>query len=174
MKKTYWRIIGLVLCMAAPLMLAFPYTPFTDWGDVTKHSPSIIIARCIKPAVRDQVTNGYVIVKGSVGESEIELVSVLKGTNTLPGTKAALSSERWPHQGESYLIFAAYYDGTTCQAIEEYRVVPLGSYFETNMVTGRTLDEQIKSLLQLRLGVLNWQAKQMETEKQRLEEFLKK
>jgi len=74
-------------------------------------------------------TNGYVITNpqgGGISDSEIELISVLKGKSFPAGTKSTLLSQRWPFQGEAYLIFAASYDGTTCTAYEDYRVVPLG------------------------------------------------
>jgi hypothetical protein len=44
----------------------------------------------------------------------------------------------------------------------------------TNILAGKTLNEQIKTLLGWRSDNLDQQMKQMQIEKQRLDEFLKK
>jgi hypothetical protein len=59
-------------------------------------------------------------------------------------------------------------------ATETYRVVPLGRYFLTNGLTGKTLDEQIQFVLRHRLEELKRELKDGAEEEKRLEETLKK
>jgi hypothetical protein len=102
--------------------------------------------------------------------SSIEIVSVLKGETN--GAANYLRSQFLPRQGEYYLIFANFFAGTY-QAFEPYRVVPLGLEFSINSIAGKTLDEQVRMLLERRLIALTEQIKNEEEEKQRLEEGLK-
>ena len=59
-------------------------------------------------------------------------------------------------------------------AVEKYRVIPLGAYLPPDLLTGKTLDENIQILFQRRLDNLNREMKEEQEEKQRLEEGLKK
>ncbi len=143
---------------------------FSSWGNLTKNSPDIIIARCletpetVKPNGHMVDTQGWII-------SNMDIVSVLKGA-TNPAT-VKLGSEYCPRQGEFYLIFSNYHDGYYTST-ESYRFVPLGLQFSTNMIEGATLDEKIWNLLERRLNNLNQQMKSEQEEKQRLEAGLKK
>jgi hypothetical protein len=112
--------------------------------------------------------------------SDIDVVSVLKGeTNwgSVPIPPPAMGSgnlvsQYWPRQNEYYLVFAIFHDGEY-QATEPYRVVPLGIRFSTNLLAGKSLDQQIKFCLQWRLDNLNRDLGQMQEEKKRLESGLK-
>jgi hypothetical protein len=116
---------------------------FSSWGNLTKNSPDIIIARCLetpetmKPNGHMVDTQGWII-------SNMEIVSVLKGAKNSATVK--LRSEYCPRQGEFYLIFSNYHDGYYTST-EIYRFVPLGLQFSTNMITGVTIDDKIQSLL---------------------------
>jgi hypothetical protein len=168
-------IIGLLLVVAASSLLAVILFPFPGWNSIGKISPSIIIAKCKSSAKWTWVTNGVVhSMADGITLSDIEVVSVLKGGSVPPGTKATLASQYWACQGETYLLFATDFDGSMCHAIEDYRVVPLGHGFPTNILTGKPLDEQIKVILQYRYALLTNEMSHAQTEKQRLEEFLKK
>ena len=159
----------LVLAIGA---LALRESPFSGWDNVKRHSPDIIIARCVK-TVDDPLASQRV---RSVIFSDIEILSTLKG-RTLKGRTnlgpARLGSLIWPRQGENYLIFSDYHDDFY-QAVEPYRVVPLGTYLPPDLLTGKTLDENIQILFQRRLDNLNREMKEEQEEKQRLEEGLKK
>jgi hypothetical protein len=122
--------------------------------------PTEIVKKHIKPGL----IRGYW--KDGVITSDIEVVFVLQGT-TKPGPSHLVSTYRLPHQGDYYLIFADYYNGHY-QALEDYRVVPLGYNFESDRLTGKTLDEQIDILVRDRLDQLN----NVSEEKKRLEEEL--
>jgi len=75
-------------------------------------------------------------------------------------------------RGENYLIFAHYYD--TYDAQEPYRVVALGSHFSTDLLAGKQLDDQIRTLLQFRLKNLNSEMEKLQEERARLESGFKK
>jgi hypothetical protein len=83
-----------------------------------------------------------------------------------------LTSTYWPHQGEYYLIFGFYTNGSF-NAYSPYRIVPLGDSFSTNLLQGNTLDEKVRGLLKYRLGQLNEQLKEGQDEKKRIEEGLR-
>jgi hypothetical protein len=160
-------IVLTALLVLASGVLAQPEHPFSGWDNVKKHSPDIIIARCVKTVDDPSPSKHF----RSVIFSDIEVLSSLKGrTNLGP---ARLGSLTWPRQGEKYLIFSLYTDGQY-YAVEKYRVVPLGTYLPPDLLTGKTLDENIQILFQWRLDNLNRQMKEEQEEKQRLEEELKK
>jgi hypothetical protein len=159
----------LPLFIFAGTAVAFISQSFSSWGNLTKNSPDIIIARCretpetMKPNGHMVDTQGWII-------SNMEVVSVLKGATNSGNVK--LGSEYCPRQGELYLIFSNYHDGYYTST-ESYRFVPLGLQFSTNMIEGVTLDERIQNLLERRLNSLNQQMKSEQEEKQRLEDGLK-
>jgi hypothetical protein len=162
MKKISIVLILSLMCGGA--VSGIPFSPFSDWRTVEKHSTDIIIARCLKT-----VDNPHSNPRGLI-YSDIQVVSVLKGRTNLG--LARLGSVYWPRQGENYLIFARYMDGTH-DAVEEYRVVPLGTYVPRDLLTGKTLDENIKICFRRRLENLEQQMKEEQEEKQRLEDGLK-
>lgn len=157
--------------------LAVKFLPFSGWDEVKRRSPDIIIARCSRI---DESTQGLTV-HDLLVDSDIEVISVLRGTTnrvtgplTGPGIGAGrLLSMYYPRQGQYYLIFSIYGDGEY-QAIEDYRVIPLGPTFFTNSLAGKTFDEQIRMLFQRRLYNLNREIQTAQEEKQRLEEGLKK
>ena len=132
--------------------------PFPGWDEVKHKSPDIVIARCLK-TVDDPRTFWDGI------DSDVQIVSVLKGrTNLGP---ARLFSTYWPRKGEQYLIFSIYHDGFY-QASETYRIIPLGTHVPPDLLTGKTLDENIQILFRRRLDNLSRQMKEEQEEKQRL------
>jgi hypothetical protein len=170
-KKT--TVLRLALVVAAVTVMAVPIQPFTSWRDLTERAADISIARCSKtPDPFNMKTNGVGIdMEGGLIESDIEVLFVLKGATNVGPTR--LLSQYWPRQGENYLIFSSGHVGS-CQAIEPYRVVPLGTYFPTNVLAGKPLEQQIQVVLQYRLVHLNQELTVMQEEKKRLEEGLKK
>jgi hypothetical protein len=104
---------------------------------------------------------------GGITMSDVETVSILKGTNV--PTAMTLYSEYRPAQGDAYLLFVTEFQGTNCFSLETYRVVPLGSFFDTNLVNGKNLDEQIKVMLQYRLDHLGRELEKGQEEKRWLE-----
>jgi hypothetical protein len=104
--------------------------------------------------------------------SDIDVVTVLKGS-TKAGPSRLVSTYRLPQQGSNYLLFANYHDGFY-QALEEYCVVPLGTSFPSNALTGKTLDEQVDILVRHRLAQLAAAGEKRPDEKQRLEEELRR
>jgi hypothetical protein len=176
-------ILKLTVFLVATSALAVVTMPFPGWEQLTKKSPDIIIARCEKtPELFEVQDNG--VVRETVGgliESDIKVISVLKGEThqgAMPLEQPRLGSARlssWyrPRQSEYYLIFSICYSGEY-QAFEKYKMIPLGLDFSTNVLSGKTLDEQIQTLLQKRLDDLNRQMKVEQEEKARLESAFKK
>lgn len=164
----------LLLLISAVTVKAFLTTKFPGWDALTENSQSILIVQCTKSPVRMQITNGVVTMNPTRGvvKSDVEIVSTLKGLSSPYGTPVNLTSEYWPYQGERYLLFANVYDGSNCQALDLYRVIPLGHFFETNVLTDKPLRDQIHLLLQYRLSNLNTELKNNQEEKDRLEQAL--
>ena len=166
------KIIVLVIATAGFTAAAFLTMPFPGWDILTQKSQDIIIARCSStPAQLNVKTNGIWIDQDGLIESEIQVVSVLKGATT--SNPARLSSQYWPRAGEHYLIFAHYHDGFY-QALETYRIIPLGAYFSTNTIAGKPLTQQLQILFKRRIRELSREIQRDEAEKQRLNEGLQK
>jgi hypothetical protein len=100
--------------------------------------------------------------------SDIEVISVLKGA-TKPGISSLVSTYFLPKQGEYYLIFGIYFR-RHYQAMEDFRVVPLGVRFEPAMIANQDFERQIKTLLQRGLNEVDRQLEQGQKEKARLEQ----
>jgi hypothetical protein len=139
---------------------------FQGWDRLKETSPYIIVAHCGKPTLP---TSG--VIGGLKSDSEIQIITVLKGTNSVSSARLQTDHELW--QGENYLVFA-YYGGGIYQAYEKYRVIPLGLRFSTNSISGKPLDEQIQILFQQALYNLNQEIQNDQEEKQQLEEGIKK
>jgi len=138
---------------------------FSGWENLRTKSPDIIIARCSRtPNANEMQEDGVLF-------SELEIEFALKGRTNLGSAK--LLSQFWPRQGEHYLIFAQFHD-VIYQAIEPYRVVPIGMYLATNSVKDKKLEELVPMLLRYRLDNLNIQLKQLQEEKSRLEQGVPK
>lgn len=169
MKTKTSATMMVVLLAAVTSMFAVVIRPFTSWDDITKKSPDIIIARCSASTPDPTpIGNGMVL-------SDIEVALVLKG-DTKPGA-ARMNSQYWPRQGEQFLMFSTYQSNRfyrAYNAIETYRVVPLGRYFLTNGLTGKPLDAQIQFVLRHRLEELSQEMQKGAEEKKRLEEAIKK
>lgn len=159
MKAKALVLVVLFLAMRAPAPIV---ASFKGWDWLKATSSDVIVARCVRTpseSYRDGV------------QAEMAIVCVLKGTNG--ATPGVVRSFYWPRQGEHYLIFADYHDGSY-QALEEYRFVPLGVQFLTNSVVGKPFDDQIQLLFKNRLDQLNRELEQGQEEKKRLEEGLKR
>jgi hypothetical protein len=154
--------------------LTIPITEFTSYDELTANSPEIIIARCASTVDFLSTTNKIAIIVDGVIKSDIEVVSVIKGTPN--SGLAELGSEYWPYRGEYLLVFADYrkdeYNrGYT--AIEEHRVIPLGHNFWTNQLAGKTVEEQVNLIFKMRLDNLKDELGRDTQEKQRIEAKLK-
>jgi len=160
-------IIAIALLFAIGA-LARVIAPFKSWNEVERLSSYIVIARCGEPTAP---MPNVITINATRSDSAIEIVSVLKGTNSLGSSR--LLTDHDLQKGEIYLIFG-YCDGGICQAYEEYRVVPLGKNFHTNSIADKPFDEQVRLLFQLRLENLNRQMKTEQEVKQRLEEGVMK
>ncbi len=162
------KITILAASLLTVSVMARIIAPFHDWGSLIKASPNIIVVHCGNPTPPDP---DVIVMNGTKSDSQIQIVSVLKGTNDL--NSARLQTDHGLRQGENYLVFG-YFEGGICKAYEEYRVVSLGVRFSTNSITGKSFDEQIQILFQQAVNHLNREIQSDEAEKQRLEEGLKK
>ena len=179
MKRTS---LTLLLSIAAGITTAYQVQEFQGWDRLEQDSPDIVVARCAEtPDPNNFQQNGRRIDFQGLYWADIEIVSILKGATNWDGLyveppklgPAKICSEYCPQQHEYYLIYSHHHDGAY-QAIEHYRFLPHGLNFYTNTLSGKTLDEQIKSLFERRLIVLNVQIQRDQEEKVRLEEALKR
>ena len=162
------KIIVFLLLLIPICTIARIVVPFQGWGRLKDTSPYIAIVQCGKPTplVPNELTIG-----GPKSDSEIQVVFFLKGTNSL--NSARLQTDRQLWQGEYYLVFGYYEDGIY-KAYEQYRTIHLGSDFSTNLIVGKSLDDQLQVLFKHSLFNLNRQLKEEQEEKQHLEEGIEK
>jgi hypothetical protein len=161
------RGTALVLLAAVSTATAVFISPFTSWDDLTTKSPDIVVARCLTTPDPRVVADGMIW-------SEIEVTSVLKG-DTKPGA-TRMVSQYTPYQGERFLMFATYQSNKlyhAYNATEWYRIVPLGRYFLTNALSGKSLEDQIQTVLRSRLEDVTRELEKGAEEKKRLEGGLK-
>ena len=149
-------------------VIARVIAPFLGWDRLEGASSCIVVAHCGEPT---PPTPNVMVVGGTKSDSEIQVISVLKGANNV--ASARLQTDHELRKGENYLVFG-YYDDGIYKAYEEYKVVPLGAEFSTNWIAGKTLDEQIQILFRHAVGNLTREIQKDEEEKQRLEDGLKK
>jgi hypothetical protein len=168
------RIIYIAtLLAAASVALALPTNSFKSWDDLIENSHDIIIARCV--ATQDSLTPKPAIIFGNVFNSDIEVISVLKG-KTNPGL-SHLASLYLPYRGEYFLVFADYYTRQTnsgYSATEDYRVIPIVHFHGTNELAGKDLEKQIQLVLNGRLQDLNEEAARNNEEIKRIRSGLTK
>jgi len=172
MKKHACITILLTTIVAA---VAIPVTKFKSWDDLISKSPEIIVARCIATVDFNSASNKTPIITDGMIGSDIEVVSVLKGNSKLG--LSHMTSQHWPYCGEYLLVFANNQKdqfNTGYTAIEDYRVIPINRFFQTNDLSGKVLDEQIQLILNGRLKTLNEELARANEEKLRLETGLKK
>jgi hypothetical protein len=162
------KVIVLLLSLITICAIARIVVPFQGWDRLKDSSPYIVIVQCGKPT--SPVSNESII-GGTKSDSEIRVVAFLKGTNSM--NSAHLQTDRQLWQGQYYLVFGYYEDGIY-KAYEEYRAIHLGSDFSTNLIVGKSLDEQLLVLFKHSLFNLNRQLKEEQEEKQRLEEGIKR
>jgi hypothetical protein len=171
-------LTGLLLFVSSYAAWAWLSQFFPGWGGMLKISQDVLLVKCRRSPTQMLETNNGMVYEhpawGGLFSSDVEVVSILKGRTVSPGSEAALESQYWPYQGETYLVFASSIEGTNIKAFDDYRIVPLGHQFSTNDFAGKTLDEQIKVALQYRLWYVNREFDHVQAEKQRLDEFLKK
>ena len=166
-------LLNLLLLAAAGTAVAVWTLPFSNWNSLKARSPDTVIARCTKTPTTVEFRGKIVPLDGPHGlrNSDIDIMWVLRGrTNLGP---ARLSSFYRPRQDEKYLIFSTYTGDGAYDATETYRIVALGTDFPTNILAGRSFDEQIRAVLQYRVDMLKREMEEAQEEKNRLEEGLK-
>jgi hypothetical protein len=147
---------------------------FRGWNDLIDKSHDIIIAKCTATLGTTKPEKLTIIIDGVI-PSDIQVISVLKG-NTKVGP-SHMASQYWPYQGEKFLLFANYRNDqyyTGYNAVEAYRVIPLNRHFQTNELSGKSLNEQIQLMLSQRLADINDELQRDTDEKKRIEEGFKK
>ena len=174
MKK---KILIMLLLAITGLTFGVIIDTFRSWNDLMETSPDIIIARCTATPdfTPPGVTPKLVFNFGGGCISDIEVLSVLKG-DTKPGLSQLMSFYK-PHQGELFTIISSriltigtnsYYS-----ANEDYKIIPLNPDFQTSILNGKTLDEQIQMILTSRLKDLNDETARDNAEIERLKQGLK-
>jgi len=164
------KLVALVILIATSVTVyATIISSFAGWNNLIKESPDIIVVRGLPPPA---ITNSgpWEIIDGGT-KSDVEVLCVLKG-KTSTGKSHTVTDWHKVDINECYVIFGHYHDGEY-QAIEDYRVIPIGNSFNTNDLSGKSLNAQIRLLLQRRVDFLNDEIKKDTAEKKRLEEGLK-
>ncbi len=162
--------ITLSIALLALSGLAYLVSPFPGYDELEDRSPDIIIVRCTTnappPFPRNKTIN-------DIDTLAAEIVTTLKGTNS-PGP-ITLNSLHWLNQGDDYLVIGNCADGV-CEAIEDYRVIPLGRELWagdiTNAIANKPMNEQLQILFKRSINHLNQEIQRDQQEKQRLEEDL--
>lgn len=149
--------------MAASI-LARVIAPFVGWDRLEDVSSNIIIVYCGGPT---PPTPGFSIVGATRFDSEITVISILKGTNHI--SSGRLQTDHELRQNNYYLAFADY-DNGIYEAWEEYKVVPLGTDFSTNLITGKPLNDQLQVLFCSATNTLDHEIEMDEQDKSRLEQ----
>jgi hypothetical protein len=146
---------------------------FTDYDSVKEQSSDIIVVRCIanpptqfNSSPTDPDINTFPVI----------ILATIRGTN-FPGS-ASLVSKCWLNLGDYYLIFGQRVGGK-CQAIEDFRVIPLGhEVFSageiTNSIFGKPEGEQLQILFKRALGHASRQIEEQQNEIRRLEGAIRK
>jgi hypothetical protein len=173
MKIKYKIVTSLLIVTSAfaAIEISFP-----GWDWLEEKSPDIAIVNCGKPTPNPAYPYGGVI-NGTMSDSEIRVIFVLKGTNGISSVR--LQTDHELRQGEDYLVFGNC-DNGIYDATEEFRVVPLGVKYAwelnslTNSIASKSLDKQIQILFQRSIDNLNHEIQKDQEEKARLEEGLKK
>ena len=140
---------------------------FRSWDDLKSMSSYIAVIECGNPTPPNP---HFKIANATKSDSAIQTVFILKGTNNVSPTR--LLTDRELCSGKRYLVFG-YCNGEVCCAYEDYKVIPLKTYFSTDLLAGKTMDEQIRFLLQIRLDNLKREIQRNEEEKRRLEEGIR-
>lgn len=166
--KAKHKWVGVLLLLSSLSAMAYRSLPFPGWPELQEHSKDIVVVKCKRTRSPNPVIDGAEHNGRGLIDTDVEIVSVLKGSTNV--SASVVRSAFWPRQDEYYLVFADYNYGCY-QALERYRMVPLGLDFSTNNLTGKKLDEQVRGLLKYRLYNLNRQMSGDAEEKKRLEGF---
>ena len=166
MSKSKIKAVSFIVALFAVTAVARLAEPFHSWQYLQNETPCILIARC--GSWTPPVPNVGII---NAPRSDVKILvrAVLKGTNTLG--IARLQTNHKLREGEYYLAFANFHDGIF-DAYEDYRVVPLGEPFGTNLIAGKSLEEQIRTLLQRSAAYLDHEIQEQAEEKRRIEDGL--
>lgn len=164
-------IASALLLMSVTAAFAVMIVPFPGWNWLKEHSEDIVVVHCSETPTNSD--------DDGVFYAKVDVTSILKAvTNSISSQKPELGptilrSLYSTRQGEFYLIFSSYHEGSF-QAFEEYRVIPLGIQFSADSIADKSLDEQIQILFQRRLKNLDREIKNNTDEAQRLESGLEK
>jgi hypothetical protein len=165
--------IAILALAAVTTVIGVVSQSFPGWPVLTQGSPEIVVARCTDTSDHIATKKGDLKADPEgIFESQIEVLFVMKG-NGRPGS-AKLWTMRGLRPGEEYAIFCGHLDNGIYQAMEDYRQIPLGSRFPTELLASKSLNEQVQTILQYRYRELNRELERALEEKRRLEEGIKR
>lgn len=169
MKPTKKIVLTNLIFLASTHFVAFAYItmPFRGWSQLENESPDIVLITSWNPT---PPTPG-VDVSGPKSDYQIEILSVLKGTNSVPSP--SLLTDHELEKGGGYLVFGQY-DGSVLRAFEDYRVIPISKKFSLESLKGKTLDEQLDLLFHSGLDEMNQKIQDDKDERDRLKLALQK
>lgn len=162
------QLCCLVLFLVNFILLARQSIPFSGWDYVENNSPYISIVECEKSI---PPTPGIIVMDAPASDSNVRILSVLRGTNSV--SSARLQTDYELKEGQKYLVFG-YYDSGFYRAYEPYRVIPLDTSFRLDLLTGKTLDEKLQVLFQSSIDYINRKIQEDEEERDRLQQALQK
>lgn len=164
MKTKVICIFTLLIAAVATARLA---PVFPGWDRLKQICPDIFVARCGESASPGQYMEA---VNAYTSDSRVNIISVLKGTNSVAAGR--LQTDYDLVQNDYYLVFG-HHDGGFFTSYGPSGVIPLGRWFTTNSIAGKSMDEQIQVLLKQSLDTMNWEIQRDQQVKQRLEAALK-
>jgi hypothetical protein len=157
--------LALVTFSAAAYLIA----PFSGWPKLAERSPDIVLVLAVRPTVYPPNVN----FSGPRSDFQVEVTSVLKGTNYTASTDARLLTDHELRPYHLYLVFGQY---TTnwIDAFEDYRAIQLDKKFQYSSIKDKTLDEQLQILFQSGVDAMNQQILDDEKERNHIKEALQK
>lgn len=170
--KIKYTLFVLALMLIALNAMAYLGRSFPGYDTLTDKSSDIIVVRCARtPDPYNQWKNGHRIDNDGLIDSDVEIISVLKGQTNSGIVHIAMAY--WLKEGDYYLLFQNYIDGSY-DNVENYRVIPIGTRFSTNSISGKSLDERIQLLFRYATNNLAGEIKNDEETKDRLTQALQK
>jgi hypothetical protein len=131
-KKQLFTIAILALAAVSTVM-GMVWQSFPGWPVLTQGSLEILVARCTDTSDHIATKKGDLKADPEgIFESQIEVLFIMKG-NGRPGSPK-LWTMRGLRPGEEYALFCSHLDNGIYQAIEDYRQIPLGSRFPTELL----------------------------------------
>jgi hypothetical protein len=147
--------------------------PFRGWKPLLSQSSDIVVVECDKLRTPLMVTNNgtvYTEDPDQMLDSPVKIIAVLKGNSKIgPGQIRAFFT---PGVGEQYLLFGKQVTNNAYYLPDDYRIIFLGSAVHSNLVAGKSLTDQVRTLLKYRIDDIEREVNGLQQKRQELSEGL--